>query len=88
MPLPAENALRPEQQYEREQSVCRSERQARIDQPATAVSADRESSDATIAPRTSPTPPMITMISAFIVKTTPIDALKVRKCRAARRRRG
>ncbi len=34
-------------------------------------------SAAITAPRTSPTPPMMTMISAFMVKTTPIEALKV-----------
>ena len=31
------------------------------------------------APRTSPTPPMMTMISAFIVKSTPMEASSVRK---------
>ena len=34
--------------------------------------------DATIAPRMSPTPPMMTMTSAFRVKMTPSEASKVR----------
>ena len=45
---------------------------------ATAVSVSPRMNEATIAPRMSPTPPMMTMTSAFSVKMTPSEASKVR----------
>ena len=68
---PAEQPGRSHEQHGEKQREAGREREPRIDEARDERLANPSSRPATRHPRRSPTPPMTTTISAFIVNTTP-----------------